>query len=65
MEAESAVPCLVRFRKQNRAWKNNNYTDFLFKNVFKFYYKNILFLSIKLISFDQKHQYRNLNAIHI
>jgi len=50
MEAESAVSCLVRYRKQNRAWKNN-YIDF------KFYYKKIMFLSIKLISFYQKLHY--------
>jgi len=31
------VSCV--FAKQNRAWKNNNYIDFLFENVFKFYYK--------------------------
>jgi len=41
--------CLVRFRKQNRAWKNNNYIDFLFENVFKFYYKKNMISSIKLI----------------
>jgi len=56
MEEDSAVLCLVRFRKQNSAWKNNNYINFLFENVFKFYLQKIMFLSIKLISFYQKQQ---------
>jgi len=37
--------------------KNNNYKDFLFENVFKFYYQKIVFLSIKLISFYLKLHY--------
>jgi len=45
MEAESVIPCLVRFRQRNSSWKNNNYMNFLFENVFKFYYKKIMFLS--------------------
>jgi len=47
MEAESAVPCLVRFRKQNTAWKNN-YIDFPFENfitkIIVFIYKINYFL---------------------
>jgi len=37
MEAASAVPGLVRFRKQNKPWKNNKCIDFLFENVFKWF----------------------------
>jgi len=44
MEAGSVVPCIVRFRKQARAWKNNYYIDFLFENVFNFYQKNLVFI---------------------
>jgi len=44
MEAETAVPCFVRFHKQNRAWKNNNYIDFFSKMSSNFITQNHVFI---------------------